>query len=110
MNEATVFNRVLDDLDARGYEAFVYVPPSHGDHYDAVLDRYETHQISIGGRYPDILGFTNTNQVFAVEVRGYDDILKGIGQALIYQQGAHVSYLAADAARVQQVKDVAWSK
>lgn len=110
MNEATVFNRVLDDLDTRGYEAFVHVPPSHADQYDAVLNRYETHQISIGGRYPDILGFTNTNQVFAVEVKGYEDILKGIGQALIYQQGAHVSYLAADAARVQQVKDVAWSK
>ena len=65
MNEATVFNRVLDDLDTRGYEAFVHIPPSHADQYDAVLDRYETHQISIGGRYPDILGFTNTNRVFA---------------------------------------------
>jgi len=63
------------------------VPGSHQDTYADVLDRCETHQITIGGRYPDVLGFTHADRVFAVEVKGSSGLLRGIGQALTYQQG-----------------------
>lgn len=110
MEEPTVFDRVLDELDSRGYDAFVHVPGSHLDRYDSVLNRYEKHRISIAGRYPDIIGFTNTNRVFAIEVKGHENLLKGIGQALTYQQGAHTAYLAADGNAMRQVSSVAHSK
>jgi hypothetical protein len=74
------------------------------------LDRCETHQITIGGRYPDVLGFTHADRVFAVEVKGSSGLLRGIGQALTYQQGAHVSYLAAATDTVSQHADLLRSK
>lgn len=75
MEEPTVFDRVLNDLEAQGYDAFVHVPGSHSDRYQSVLERHEKHRISIAGRFPDVIGFTNTNRVFALEVKGDDDIL-----------------------------------
>jgi hypothetical protein len=110
MEEPTVFDRVLNDLEARGYDAFVHVPGSHSDRYQSVLERHEKHRISIAGRFPDVIGFTNTNRVFAIEVKGDDDLLKGIGQALTYQQGAHTTYLAADGSAMRQVSNVAHAK
>jgi len=110
MEEPAVFDQILDDLDARGYDAFVHVPGSHSDRYESVLNRREKHRISIAGRFPDVIGFTNTNRVFAIEVKGDDDLLKGIGQALTYQQGAHTSYLAAEGSAMRQVSNVAHAK
>jgi len=110
MEEPAVFDQILDDLDARGYDAFVHVPGSHSDRYESVLNRREKHRISIAGRFPDVIGFTNTNCVFAIEVKGDDDLLKGIGQALTYQQGAHTSYLAAEGSAMRQVSNVAHAK
>jgi hypothetical protein len=110
MDEAAVFEHVIDELETRDYEPLVHVPGSHQDTYSSVLDRCETHQITIGGRYPDVLGFTHADRVFAVEVKGSSSILRGIGQALTYQQGAHVSYLAASADTVGQHADLLQSK
>lgn len=110
MEEPDVFERVVDDLEGRGYESFVHIPGSHSSRYESVLERCDEHRISIGGRFPDVIGFTNTNRIFAIEVKGDDDILKGIGQALTYQQGAHVSYLAADSGAIRQISSVALSK
>lgn len=110
MKEPTVFDRVIDDLEMRGYDAFVHVPGSHSDRYQSVLERCGEHRISIAGRFPDVIGFTNTNRVFAIEVKGSDDIMKGIGQALTYQQGAHTSYLAAEASAIHSVSKVAQAK
>jgi hypothetical protein len=110
MDEAAVFEHVIDELETRDYEPLVHVPGSHQDTYSSVLDRCETHQITIGGRYPDVLGFTHADRVFAVEVKGSSSILRGIGQALTYQQGAHVSYLAASADTVGQHADLLRSK
>lgn len=47
-----------------------------------------------------MLGFTSSDRVFAIEAKGSKGLLRGIGQALTYQQGAHVSYLACDAGAV----------
>ncbi|WP_418281629.1 hypothetical protein [Halorubrum sp. DTA98] len=94
MNEVAVFDRVVTELDDRNYDPLVHVPEAHSDAYADVLDRCRRHEITIRGRYPDVIGFTNTNRVFAIEVKGSSGLLRGIGQALTYQQGAHVSYLA----------------
>ena len=105
-----MFGHVLDELETRDYQPLVHVPGSHQDTYADVLDRCESHQITIGGRYPDVLGFTNSDRVFAVEVKGSGGLLRGIGQALTYQQGAHVSYLAAAEDAVTQHTDLLQSK
>jgi len=106
MDEPAVFGHVIDELETRDYQPLVHVPGSHQDTYADVLNRCETHQITIGGRYPDVLGFTHADRVFAVEVKGSSGLLRGIGQALTYQQGAHVSYLAAAADTVGQHTDL----
>lgn len=110
MDESAVFGHVIDELDSRGYHPLVHVPGAHKETYADVLDRCETHQITIGGRYPDVLGFTHADRVFAVEVKGSGGLLRGIGQALTYQQGAHVSYLAAAEDVVTQHTDLLRSK
>jgi len=110
MDESAVFGHVIDELETRDYQPLVHVPGSHRETYADVLDRCETHQITIGGRYPDVLGFTHADRVFAVEVKGSSGLLRGIGQALTYQQGAHVSYLAAAADTVGQHTDLLRSK
>ncbi|WP_418286128.1 hypothetical protein [Halorubrum sp. DTA46] len=96
MNEAAVFDHVVTALDERNYEPLVHVPEAHSETYADVLDRCRRHTITIRGRYPDVLGFTESDRVFAIEVKGSTNLLRGIGQALTYQQGAHVSYLAGD--------------
>ncbi|QKY17337.1 hypothetical protein [Halorubrum sp. CBA1229] len=96
MDEAAVFDRVVTALDERNYEPLVHVPEAHSETYADVLDRCRRHEITIRGRYPDVLGFTDADRVFAIEVKGSRNLLRGIGQAMTYQQGAHVSYLAGD--------------
>ena len=110
MDESVVFGHVLDELETRDYQPLVHVPGSHQETYADVLDRCESHQITIGGRYPDVLGFTNADRVFAVEVKGSGGLVRGIGQALTYQQGAHVSFLAAAEDAVTQHTDLLRSK
>ena len=96
MDEAAVFDGVVTALDERDYEPLVHVPEAHRETYADVLDRCRRHEITIRGRYPDVLGFTDADRVFAIEVKGSKNLLRGIGQAMTYQQGAHVSYLAGD--------------
>ena len=110
MDESAVFEHVVDELLERDYQPLVHIPGSHRETYAGVLDKCEPHSITIGGRYPDVLGFTSTDRVFAIEVKGSSGILRGIGQALTYQQGAHVSYLAAAEDTVDQHTDLLRSK
>lgn len=110
MNEAAVFDRVVTALDERNFEPLVHVPEAHSETYADVLDRCRRHEISIRGRYPDVLGFTDANRVFAMEVKGSTGLLRGIGQALTYQQGAHVSYLAGHEPVVATHTDLLRSK
>ena len=110
MDEPAVFEHVVDELETRDYQPLVHVPSAHKETYADVLERCEPHQITIGGRYPDVLGFTNADRVFAIEVKGSGGLLRGIGQALTYQQGAHVSYLAAAEDVVAQHTDLLRSK
>ncbi|PAU83691.1 hypothetical protein CK500_09270 [Halorubrum salipaludis] len=110
MDEPAVFDRVVTALDERNYEPLVHVPEAHADAYADVLDRCRRHRIAIRGRYPDVLGFTDANRVFAIEVKGSSNLLRGIGQALTYQQGAHVSYLAGHGDAVRPHADLLRSK
>ena len=110
MNEPAVFDRVVTALDERNYEPLVHVPEAHSDAYADVLDRCRRHEISIRGRYPDVLGFTESDRVFAIEVKGSTNLLRGIGQALTYQQGAHVSYLAGHGDAVRPHADLLRAK
>lgn len=100
MDEPAVFERVVTALNERDYEPLVHVPEAHADAYADVLDRCRRHEITIRGRYPDVLGFTAADRVFAIEVKGSRNLLRGIGQSLTYQQGAHVSYLAGAEAAI----------
>lgn len=110
MNEAAVFDTLVTELRDREYEPLVHVPSAHADAYSAVLDRCQRHSITIRGRYPDVLGFTNRDRVFAIEVKGNRNLLRGIGQALTYQHGAHDAYLAGDAAAVESHSALLQSK
>lgn len=110
MDESIVFDRVIDEVENRGYEPLVHIPSAHETRFQSILDRCPSHRISIRGRYPDIVGFTERNRVFTIEVKGDSAVLKGIGQALTYQQGSHYSYLAADADALDDVTDLALSK
>ena len=110
MNEPAVFEHVVDELYEREYKPLVHVPGAHRGTYADILQKCDSHTITIGGRYPDVIGFTNTNRVFAIEVKGSKGILRGIGQALTYQEGVHVSYLAAASEKVGQHTDLLRSK
>lgn len=105
-----MFDRVVTALDERNYEPLVHVPEAHSETYANVLDRCRRHEISIRGRYPDVLGFTDADRVFAIEVKGSTNLLRGIGQAMTYQQGAHVSYLAGDGEAVSPHANLLRSK
>ena len=109
MDESEVFESVIDEIETRGFEPLIHVPTAHEQHYRTVLDRCPSHQISIRGRYPDIIGFTKTNRIFSIEVKGSANLHKGLGQALAYQQGSHYAYLAADRTALKEVSDLAIS-
>jgi hypothetical protein len=48
--------------------------------------------------FPDIVGkLSDGETIFAVEAKGSSDIIKGLAQAEIYQNGFHCSFLAASA-------------
>lgn len=109
-SESEVFQEVLENVEERGWDPFVHVPEAHVDEYENVVESYPRHEITISGRYPDILGYTHTNQIVAVEVKGSRDLLKGLGQALIYQTGSDRSYVASAAEPLEGVSEVALSK
>jgi hypothetical protein len=112
MDEPVVFKRISDWLYQDGHRFFVHIPSTYrsDEVYGEIVSRFQTHQITIGGYRPDILGFTPANRVFAVEVKGNSNLRKGLGQAASYQRGVNHAYLAADANSLSRVRDVILSK
>ncbi|SFT04371.1 hypothetical protein [Halostagnicola kamekurae] len=110
--EADVFAPLVEWLDDQGYEFFIHVPGSHRsiDGYARLYERYPSHSITIGPYKPDVVGFTPANRVFAIEVKGTENLRKGLGQALSYQRGVDHAYLAADNSVLTRVQDIAVSK
>lgn len=94
MQEAAVLMHVADYFTRMGYRVW-YNPSGLGN-----LE-LPVHQVAVGGHYPDLLGVDASSRVVAVETKGSDgDLVKGLGQALIYRQGANLAYLAAPADRL----------
>lgn len=109
MDESTVFTRVAEWLTERDYRVFVHVPTQHHSHgsYGEIIDRWPSHNVTISGYRPDILGFTPTDSVFAVEVKGSSGIRKGFGQAVSYRRGVDHAYLAASDDALKGFADIA---
>ncbi len=110
--EAEIFLPLANWLDDRGYDFFVHVPDMHqsNEGYSRLYDQYPSHSISIGPYKPDVLGYTPSNRVFAIEVKGTENLRKGLGQAISYQRGVDHAYLAADQTKLNRVHDLALSK
>ncbi|MFA9417990.1 hypothetical protein [Natrinema sp. HArc-T2] len=110
--EAEIFLSLAEWLDSRGYDFFVHVPDAHQSHegYARLYNQYSSHSVSIGPYKPDVLGYTPSNRVFAIEVKGTENLRKGLGQAISYQRGVDHAYLAADRTKLQRVHDLALSK
>jgi hypothetical protein len=112
MNEPEVLKRVGRYLDEKEFLFFV-----DSGYPDPVLEEMTTtlencrinRTITIGRRVPDIIGFTNQREIFAVEVKGESAIRKGIGQAAHYRQGVHISYLAASDSSLVEFQETALS-
>ena len=111
-DEADVFLRLADWLDNCGYDFFIHVPKSHRSKkcYIKLYDKYDSHSITIDSYKPDIIGYTPSDRVFAIEVKGKGDLRKGLGQAISYQRGVDQVYLAADKTKVTQIEDLALDK
>lgn len=90
LTEEEVFQRVTQELSDRDYDFIVNC------RYDSILTQYKSHSMVISNGIPDIIGLAPDNTVIAIEVKGDDDIRKGIGQASDYKVGSNASYLAAD--------------
>lgn len=110
--EAEIFLSVANWLEENGYQFYVHVPEAYKqtDTYGHLTSQYQTHTLSIGAYKPDILGFTPSNRVFAVEVKGTTNLRKGLGQAISYQRGVDHSYLAAAEGAIDKVRDLALGK
>lgn len=112
MKETEVLKHVGTHLDNNGYVFFV-----DSGYPDPVLEEMTTslencrinRTITIRRRIPDIIGFTNQQEIFAVEVKGEGAIRKGIGQAAHYRQGVHISYLAASDSSLVEFEETALS-
>lgn len=112
MEEATVLKAVIDYFDQKGAEFFIN--PGGDDSYEkvrrqcATLSQCEINDsITIGGTFPDLVGFLGQNELVAVEAKGDDSLRKGIGQATNYRRGVHKSYLAAEAGALARYAETA---
>ncbi|MDG5777287.1 hypothetical protein VB773_09095 [Haloarculaceae archaeon H-GB2-1] len=112
MDEPEVIEHLAHYLDDQGYTFFVD-SGAYGDLPYELAERLENCGINtgirIGNRIPDIIGFTPSEDIFAVEAKGNDNLRKGIGQAAHYRQGVHKSYISADSSELDEFDDTALS-
>lgn len=111
-SEAAVFFSLANWLNQRDYQFYVHVPDTHRKlgQYARLVEKFPVHSVTIGPYKPDLVGFTPSNRVFAIEVKGTDNLRKGLGQAISYQRGVDRAYLAADETALNRVSDLALSK
>lgn len=109
MDEIDVVAVVAEHLQDENCRFFVdrtgYPPGSIAE----LSERFENCDINdsirIAGRTPDIIGYTDDTEIFAVEAKGTENIRKGIGQAAHYRQGVQKSYVAAEAESIKEFQD-----
>lgn len=112
MNEPEVVEKLAEYLIRNEYTFFID-SGAYGDLPSKLAGRSENcgenTAIRIGRRIPDVIGFTPSDDIFAIEAKGEDDLRKGIGQAAHYRQGVHKSYIAATASSLNEFEDTALS-
>lgn len=113
MNEADVVISVAEILNNNGWQFFVDDSTYDDDRIAELPSQLDlcglNRTITIGRRMPDLIGFTNEDDVFAVEAKGESAIRKGIGQAAHYRTGVHRSYLAAVEDSIREFRPTAIS-
>jgi hypothetical protein len=112
MREEPVLKHVAEELDSRDYSFFIdsgYSSATVNELSDSFKNCRVNETITIGRRIPDVIGFTNQREIFAIEVKGENAIRKGIGQAAHYRQGVHLSYLAATDTALEEFRETALS-
>ncbi|MDJ0797063.1 MAG: hypothetical protein QNJ51_09545 [Calothrix sp. MO_167.B12] len=78
----------------------IYTDAHHTLLSHKALEPFQRFTLDMGDfvLHPDIVGQLDDGEtIFAVEAKGDDDLLKGLAQAEIYQNGFHYSFLAANA-------------
>lgn len=112
MHEPEVVEELAEYLNGQGYTFFID-SGAYGDLPEELAERLENcgvnTAIRIGTRIPDIIGFTPSEDIFAIEAKGGGDLRKGIGQAAHYRQGVHKSYIAAMPSDLREFGDTALS-
>ena len=103
MKEADVINIICKYIQRENWRFWIDNHPTYND-----LE-FKKHSILISGSRPDIYGYNNVKQIFAVEVKGLTDYKKAIGQALIYKTGVNISFIGGVSSRINNIKDVAVS-
>lgn len=109
MDEIEVVAAVAEHLDENNCRSFVDRTGYPSGRVAEVAERLENCEINdsirIAGRAPDIIGYTEDTEIFAIEAKGGDGIRKGIGQAAHYRQGVQRSYVAADIRGIEEFRE-----
>ena len=101
MDEATIVKIICEKLEKENWQFWI------DDHHIHESLNFQKHRLLIGGARPDIYGFNPLKQIFAVEVKGFSDYKKAIGQALTYKTGANLSYIGGIAENLDKIRDIA---
>lgn len=101
MKEAEVVSIICEHLQKENWQFWIDDLPIHND-----LE-FHKHRLLIGGARPDIFGYNNVKQIFAIEVKGLDDYKKAIGQALTYKSGVNLSYIGGIHSKIENIKNIA---
>lgn len=111
VKESQIFQTLVRELEERGYEFFIHVPGPHRNKegYRSLISANKTHRITINGQIPDIIGYSPSDKIVAIEVKGDKNLSEGIGQATVYREGVHRSYLAADTTELVDYRDTSRS-
>ena len=89
IEESVVIEAVANQLSERSYRTWIHSNQSSSD--DSL-----THQIRLGGHFPDILALSPArDNLVAVECKGERGaVLKAFGQAMAYRQASNTQYIA----------------
>lgn len=104
--EGDVLNKLIEDIDSKGWKYVVHIPGAHQDRpeYREIVEENQVAKIPIGGSVPDVIGFNSSGEVFAIEAKGDSGANDAFGSALTFQQGVHKSYVAAPPNIIDEVE------
>jgi hypothetical protein len=104
MNELAVIQKVHHYLQTAVIEqqqiSRLYTDAHHTLLPDSALKPFQRFSLDLGDMivHPDLVGqLADGETLLAVEAKGSDNLLTGLAQAELYQQGFHITFLAAAA-------------